>query len=83
MEENSKMKIPGIGNDREAAHIILHPSGVWVALTQYNHEITGHTDNAADFPKLGEHIHYGGNSYYVLGEAIKRGWEVIDLRRNV
>lgn len=72
-------RIPGIMNNRDRAWKIVHPDGAEVSFTDYNQEITGHTDNAADFPVLGKHIHYGGNAYYVVGEANRMGWTVFDL----
>jgi hypothetical protein len=60
-------------NFRDRLWIIFHPeSGAEVAFTDYNQEITGHTENASEFPELGKHISYGGNSYYVVGEANRR-----------
>lgn len=70
--------IPGVANAYDRVWRIQHPSGVSVSFTDYNQEITGHDDNAADFPMLGPYIHYGGNAYYVIGEANRLGWQVID-----
>lgn len=70
--------IPGIMNERDRVWTIRHPNGTEVSFTDYNQEITGHTDNASEFPVLGEHIRYGGNAYYVVGEANRLGWTVID-----
>lgn len=59
-------------NFRDRLWIIVHESGVEVAFTDYNQEITGHTDDASSFPELGQFIHYTGNAYYVIGEANRR-----------
>jgi len=75
---NKYTKIPGITNLRDRIWILVHPNGAEIAFTDYNQEITGHTDNAEEFPELGEFIHYGGNAYYVVGEANRRGFYVID-----
>lgn len=75
----AEFNIPGIMNKRDLHWVILHPSGVWVGLTDYNQEITGHTDNAKDFPILGEYIHYGGNAYYVIGEANRLGFITVKM----
>lgn len=80
-EQIAKFSIPGIMNKQDLHWVILHPSGVWVGLTDHNQEIISHTDNAKDFPVLGEHIHYGGNAYYVIGEANRLGF--ITARINV
>lgn len=72
------MEIPWIMNDRDRAWIIRHPDGIEIAFIDYNQEITGHTDNARELPVLGEYIKYGGNAYYVVGEASRMGWTVID-----
>jgi hypothetical protein len=72
------MKVPGIMNSHDRVWTIKHPNGLEVSFTDYNQEITGHTDNAKEFPDLGKYIHYGGNAYYVVGEANRRGWTVID-----
>lgn len=71
-----KHNIPGIMNERDRIWTIQHPSGVTVSFTDYNQEITGHDESASDFPVLGQYIHYGGNAYYVVGEANRLGWKV-------
>lgn len=70
--------IPGIMNSHDRARTIVHPDGTEVSFTDYNDEITGNTDNAKDFPVLGKYIHYSGNAYYVVNEARRLGWIVID-----
>jgi hypothetical protein len=69
-----KGNVPGIMNFRDHLWIIVHePSGAEVAFTDYNQEITGCTENAASFPEFGEEIdRFGGNAYYVVGEANRR-----------
>ncbi|TAL02650.1 MAG: hypothetical protein EPO08_06460 [Rhodospirillaceae bacterium] len=71
-------KVPGVANFRDRLWILIHPDGSEVAFTDYNQEITGHTDNAATFPVLGPHIVYGGNAYYIVGEANRLGFVTID-----
>lgn len=75
-----KGNVPGIMNFRDRLWIIIHePTGAEVAFTDYNQEITGHTENAKDFPELGEFIRFTGNAYYVIGEANRRkGFIIID-----
>lgn len=73
------MDIPGVANLHDRALLIRHPGGAEVLLTEYNQEITGCSENAGEFPILGEHIHYGGNAYYVAKEATRLGWEVRDV----
>lgn len=75
-----KGNVPGVMNFRDRLWIIVHPeSGKEVAFTDYNQEITGHTEDAEDFPELGEFVKYGGNAYYVVGEANRRpGFVTID-----
>lgn len=46
------------------------------AITDYNWEITGYTPGLQELPEIGQHIHYGGNAYYVLPELQKRGFVV-------
>ena len=68
-----KTHVPGIMNNRDRLWIIVHePTGAEVAFTDYNQEITGHTEDAATFPELGQYIHYSGNAYYVVREANRR-----------
>jgi hypothetical protein len=75
-----KGKVPGVMNFRDRLWIFVHePSGAEVAFTDYNQEITGHTEDASAFPELGECIRYAGNAYYVVGEANRRpGFVTID-----
>jgi hypothetical protein len=77
-----KGKVPGVMNFRDRLWIIVHPNGMEVAFTDYNQEITGYTEDAADFPELGEFIHYTGNTYYVVGEANRRGFITINGGEN-
>lgn len=79
-----KAKVPGIMNSHDRLWIIVHePSGAEVAFTDYNQEITGRTENAADLPELGELIRYTGNAYYVVAEANRRpGFVTIDSGAN-
>ena len=46
------------------------------AISHYNHEIMGYTPALRQLPEIGQHIHYGGNAYYVLGELHRRGFTV-------
>lgn len=75
-----KGNVPGISNFNDRLWIVVHePTGSEVAFTDYNHEITGHLDNAAKFPEIGKFIHYGGNAYYIIGESNRRpGFVTID-----
>jgi DNA-binding PadR family transcriptional regulator len=36
----------------------------------------GYTPGLQHLPEIGQHIHYGGNAYYVLNELQKRGFIV-------
>ena len=76
--EKYKGNIPGAVKQNDRLWIIVHPDGSEVALTDYNQEITGHTDGAVDFPNLGKYIHYSGNAYYVICEANRIGFTTID-----
>ncbi len=78
MVKKYKGNVPGISNFRDRLWIIVHPDGTEVAFTDYNQEITGHTEGAAEFPDLGEHIKYGGNAYFVVSEANRRGFVTIN-----
>lgn len=49
------------------------------AITDYNWEITGHTPGLQELPEIGQHIHYGGNAYYVIPELQKRGFVVTEV----
>jgi len=79
-----KGKVPGIMNFRDRLWIIIHlKTNSEVAFTDYNQEITGHTEDADKFPELGEYIYYGGNAYYIIGEANRReDFITIDGRAN-
>lgn len=46
------------------------------AITDYNDEITGYTPNLQGLSDIGQHIHYGGNAYYVLNELRRHGFVV-------
>lgn len=80
MKRISPIKVPGAFRDR--VWRITHPTGVSAIFTDYNLEITSWIDGAQEFPELGQHIRCGGNAYYVIGSANKRGWLVEDLGIN-
>lgn len=77
-ERTKRPNIPGIMNERDRAWTIIHPDGSRVSFTDYNQEITGHTESAPRFPVLGPYIGYSKSAYYVVGEANRLGWTVID-----
>jgi hypothetical protein len=54
---------------------IIHTPGFIGAITDYNDEITGFTQNLHELDL--QIIHYGGNAYYVTGRyAQEKGWRV-------
>ena len=50
------------------------------AISHYNHEIMGFSPELQKLPEIGQHIHYGGNAYYVLNELRLRGFVVTHCR---
>lgn len=70
-------KIVGITHDNDRLWQIEGNEGGGV-LTEYNDELTGY---CLDIQKLfgANIVHYGGNAYYILLEAGRRGYQVTHI----
>lgn len=67
-------------NDRDSLHRVICPNGTVESYTQYNDEMTGHS-NGAEIPEdVRCEWHYGGNAYWVEMELSRRGFKVERIR---
>lgn len=73
---------PGIMNDHDALHRIVSPRGEVESFTQYNHEMTGHSEGKTlpDDEKIRGEWRYGGNAYYLMWRLPQLGWRVDSIR---
>lgn len=64
----------GIGGDRQDRLWSIAGPNFVAGLTEYNDEITGFAPILRGV--FGKDVHYGGNAYFILNEARRRGFQV-------